>query len=247
MATIQFKGIDSVVSAFENRNVDAWSICDGKRLIIKGIGRNDLDEFLKLISQSSTNAIYTLKVYEDISDAKKIKSNTPDDGSFNFRLNTDEQEITNSQYAGLNRKLELEQRLGNIERLLTEETNEPEEEEETIGSIIKGLLDEPQKLNQLIEIGKSLMGFPGAKPAIGQIKYAGQIAGLAPGNTINDLPGATEESNYVAGDKLQRLGNAIDTLEKYDGKLVEHLEKLANIATSNPKKFQGLLTMLDIA
>jgi len=252
MATIQFKGFDNVVKAFEYKEVDAWSIFDGKRLLHKGIGIDDLKQFLTLIMQS-TNAIYTLKVYEDIDDARKIKSNTPDDGSFNFRLNADEQDITFSQYQRTNNYKTVDERLGAIEKLLAED---PEDEDElsfmdSIGKAfeksIVGAIEEPDKPNFIADALKNIFNIqlPVSKPAIGNVVHASTIAGLETGNENKPVPGDIEKNNDAA-DRLQRLGNAIDILEKHDKKLVEHLEQLAKIAQYNPQKFESLLTMMNL-
>jgi hypothetical protein len=43
----------------------------------------------------------------------------------------------------------------------------------------------------------------------------------------------------------QRLGKAIDQLERADPKIIDHLEKLAALSVKNPMLFNLLLTQLD--
>lgn len=238
--SIQFRGVENVMTAFESRGIDAWSLWYRKQMLNKGMGADELRTFLDLIGKSSTNAIYTLKVYEEIDNAKQIKSNTPDDGSINFRLNMDDQVITGSQYQRYTSFKELDERMDRIEKLLTEEEANEEEEEETIGSILKGLLQEPQKLGQLIEVAKNVFGLQGQSPAINNAQPPVRIAGVDP--AINN-----QNSEEISEQKLLRLSKALDTLGMYDNQLTEHIEKLAQIATENPNKFKGLLTLLDVA
>lgn len=87
--SVQFRNPGDVLTAFESRNVADFSIWQGKQFMFKyeggdiGEGSTTLQDLLNVLGQSA--AIYTLRVYEDLNGAK-IKSNTPDDGSFNFRL-----------------------------------------------------------------------------------------------------------------------------------------------------------------
>src|SRR5574343_316699 len=98
MASIQFNNLESVLNAYTNRGVDAWAIFQGSQFMFKGIGLSDLEQILNSLSNGGTNAVYKLKVFEEITDEKNIKNNTPDDGSFNFRLNSDQMAITQSAY-----------------------------------------------------------------------------------------------------------------------------------------------------
>jgi hypothetical protein len=57
---------------------------------------------------------------------------------------------------------------------------------------------------------------------------------------VGTVPGQVDEA------LVRRLGAAINVLEQHDENLVDHLEKLAQVATSDPVKFKGLLSMLDL-
>lgn len=95
MATsVQIVGIPKVLEAFNHMAKDhpRFAVWQGKAMNFKyeGDDPNDgammLEEMLKMYS-SATRAIYTLRFYDD-SDAV-IKSNTPDVGGFNFKINED--------------------------------------------------------------------------------------------------------------------------------------------------------------
>lgn len=257
MASIQFRGINQTIAAFENRGVDAWSLWDGKAFMFKGVGVNDLTTILESLDRGGTTAVYTLKVYEDISDAKKIKSATECDGSFNFRLyDREDENYMPGSGRSWQKTQELEKRFDALEERLIQyfEGNREEEEEEKPTDIlgtITGLLQDPDKLEKLIGLGKSLLG-QSVQPA-----YVGQVNRIAQGNSgapslspsQQQQPAAPVKQEYneeEQAQKLQRLGIAIDTLEKADPAIVDHLEKLAAIAANKPDTFKQLIGMLDL-
>lgn len=226
-SSVQFKGIEGVCDAYENRNVIAWSLWQGKQFMFKyegsdiGEGAQNLRDTLQLLSESS-NAIYTLKVYED---GGKIKSNTPDDGSFNFKLNSEGQEITNSQYTSYKNSNEIAERLARIEaKLLQEEQYEEDEPESRLG-LIGEIISHPTLqpivqsfLSSLIGIGKNVGA--SASPQMQRVSISG----------IND------DATLMA---------AITELKNHDTHLAEHLTKLATIAKESPDSFKFLLSTLD--
>lgn len=259
MASIQFRGLSQTMTAFENRGVDAWSLWDGKAFMFKGIGSNDLTTILESLNNSGTTAIYTLKVYEDVTDVKKIKASTDCDGSFNFRLYEREDEVNNyrpgQSYEHVRQLTErvntLEERI--LAALETKQEEETEEPETNFIGTITGLLQDPDKLEKLITLGRSLLGQP-VQPA-----YVGNVNKLAgPGNGSNpslspssQQPAAVApmESQYTPEDqqeRVERLAVAVDTLEKADPAILEHLEKLASMAANKPDQFKMLVSMIDI-
>ena len=110
-----------------------------------------------------------------------------------------------------------------MSRALSALEQEPEDEEEesgTINGIVKGFLTEPDKLLQLIEVGKSLLG-------IGTRNRQAAMAGIPekePADTIS---------------------KAIDLLSQSDPNFAEHIQKLAKLATEQPALFKQLLKMLE--
>lgn len=76
------------------------------------------------------------------------------------------------------------------------------------------------------------------------INLPGQPPGLAMPGRLGSVPPMENPSSEE--EKAQRIGTAITTLAEQDPKLLEHLEKLATIAATNPRKFKGLLQILDI-
>lgn len=242
MATVQFFGVDQVMEAAENLNCPAWAIFISRALFTKYEG-SEMAESLQLLqknldalSRPGSTAIYTLKFFE-AEPGKTIKINERtvcDGGSFNFKLVEPEERearlIGNSSQYGIIAEMRKE-----IE-LLKKQKEEAEalidDEPETIGTLLIDLIKKPHELAQLVNIGRSLMGL--------QPQY---IAAIGSTGSHKAIPENVTESKE---NDLQRLGVAIDTLEKSDPRLVDHLEKLAKMATDNPDQFNATVGMLDL-
>lgn len=224
---VQFRGIGNTLKAFQARNVDAWSlwVINGSiaQFLNKGVGEDDLAMFLSMIEISS--AVYTLKVYEGITDASQIKERTECDGSFNFSLIDAEEDF--GRYTDKNRANRLFERISALE---AKQNQEIEEEEPGIGKVINSWLENPGELLDVIEKAKRVFGFA-------------QV--VQPFQT----PQQEMIGNVVGTDnlekKIERLQAAVNILEKNDPKIIEHLEKLADMSQNNPGQFQFLISALE--
>ena len=252
--SIQFIGIDKVLAAFEARDVDCWSIWHNKEFHMKGCGADELRSYLNMIADSGTTATYRLQIYETLNEPSEIKSNTAHDGSFNFKLflGGSEQaarggrnDIIGRHYGYPTAEDRILERLDAIEKKFDDDI-EPQDETfvQSLGNAFIGMIQEPDKLGQFLDSLSKLFGTQVPhRPAIGQIERVGQMDPPAPGSReiqkpVLSQPETTEE-------KLQRLGAAIDTLEKFDSNLVGHLEKLATIAQQTPERFKAILSIFD--
>lgn len=235
MASVQFHGIDRVLEAYENRNAAGWSIWVHKQFMFRGIGEDTLRTCLETLGAGSSNAVYTLKVYDGVTEEKNIKSKTEDDGSFNFKLNAEDQIITNGQYQRLGGISKLEERLGKIEEMLAADPADPEESDQeklpTIGSLVNTFLANPSKALEVVAVVKSL--FTGQQPPPGFLPPAQPAAAVG---SADAPPGEIS---------IEKLYLIIEELNNLDPKLCEHLEKLAKIGRENPGQFQMLLGMLE--
>jgi hypothetical protein len=84
VANVHFWGVENVLKAYDQRGVESWAVVQSKQLLNKGDNREDLATYLKTLWQDST-AVFTLNFYER--DVDSVKPTTPNDGSFNFKLN----------------------------------------------------------------------------------------------------------------------------------------------------------------
>lgn len=258
MPSIQFKGFDQTIKAFENRGAEAWSIWDGKAFMFRGVGVNELSALLESLSVSGSTAVYTLKVYEDITDVKKIKPSTEFDGSFNFRL-FERDEYNNMP--GYNSTRALEDRMSQFEdRILkileTNMSQDEEEEDDKSGDFvgtITGLLQDPDKLGKIINLGKQLLGQPVQPAYVGNVNKLTESGGnggssassLSPSPNPNQAAPVNQMSQEEYEARVDRMTRAIDTLERNDRSLLEHLEQLAAMSVNKPDQFRFLIGMLD--
>lgn len=239
MATVQFFGVDQVMEAAENLNCPAWAIFISRALFTKYEG-SEMTESLQLLqknlealSRPGSTAIYTLKFFEsETGKAIKLNERTVcDGGSFNFKLvEPAEREamlIGNSSQYGMIAEMrkeieELKKQKAAAEALIDDD------EPESIGTVLLDLLKKPAELAQLVNIGRAMIGMP--------VQNMGAIG------SVPAIP-AIPESKMQQVDRLEK---ALDTLEKSDPLLIDHLEKLAHMATTNPEQFKGTVSILDL-
>lgn len=225
--SVQIKGKDKLLEAFDNIKVEAFSIWQGKQMLVKGFGMEELTALIEMFEDGATNAPYTIKWYEDITDKKQIKNNTPDDGSLNFRLNGEAQEITNAQYSAVHNRNELISKIGALENkfdtVLERLDSEPEPEQE----------------NKLGFIGE-ILGHPSIAPLIPQ--FVSMLMGTGQSSQPARLPQVATLGN-VPNDSA--MTEAITKLKLYDSKLSEHLAKLAHLAEKEPATFTMIMNSLD--
>lgn len=273
--SIQFYGIDQVIEAAKNRACPGWGIFTGRppQFLFK-YEQNDLDNSLKLLEQilvtldnTGSEAAYTIKFYEhDGGKLLRIKENLACDGSFNFRLiEEEERQQRKIEYRGASNKLlekleAIETRLAQIE---TGTVEEQDEEDNTLQGQLIGMLKEPSRLTEFINAlssAKSLLGI-GPAPSPGYVGNTDVIrAGQIPTPAGSPAPPAPQDLSHLQPTKgltsmydqqessealVHRLGIAINTLEKNDPKIVDHLEKLAAMSDKNPDQFKTLLSILE--
>lgn len=220
-SSIQFRDPVQIIEAYKGRGVEAWSISCGKQFMFKGIGEDDFAQIINTLAESDSYATYTVQVYEDIDEAKKIKNNTPNDGSFNFKLNED-----------------LRQRIGLVRGYREGEEKNPNNIFVKLESIEKQLAElqaeepEPEKESSLGMIGE-LLAHPVISQVIGKlISGAGAVGAIPPVNM--NMEKFTEEQN-----------NPYEVLKNYDPDLNAHLEKLVLIAKNEPQTFQAIIKNFD--
>jgi hypothetical protein len=237
-SSVQFYGINAIVKALENRDIEAWSIWQQKQFMFKGMGIDAFKTTLQMLQNSNSSATYTVRVYEDIEDEKKIKSSTPDDGSFNFKLFENDGGTDYNRIGYTNRKEseenaiiakieELGQRLADIEK---------PEADDSLG-IVGKLLDHPV--------------IAGIAPTIINLLVAAITGTKQPQPAQQYIPQNTGTPNQyrntaISGiDEDKIIKEAIDTLKKYDKDLHIHLQKLASLAINDNNTFNILLTALN--
>jgi hypothetical protein len=254
--SLQFYGRDMVVAMFQQRKAEAWSLWHRKQFLFKGIGWEELDGLLENLESGQGNATYTLKVYDSVKDVAAIKERTESDGSFNFKLFPPEEREASRMGYRSNLEKEVLQLREELTLIRAQQEEEDEEEEENglagmgvIGNII-GLLQDPDKLEKLINIGKALLT-PQQPQFVGNVtRFTGTNAFTDNSEQMRDtmqpnIGAAPQQPTQYSQEDLTRLSKALDILGTYDAKAIEHLEKLASIAQKTPDQFLTLTTLLD--
>jgi len=245
---IQLRGMQQVMDAYDNLEVKIWAIYSYKNLLIKGEGAAELKSFLDLICRNATEAPYTLKVYEDLTDPKQVKEKTEASGSLNFKLGADDFEAIGSPvYTGRQSTAEMFNQIRELKeeiKQLREGSGQPE----TVQEAVIGLLQNPGEAAQLImafkEVVSSLFSnnnAPAAAPVVRAYQDAPRPAAV--GN-IQQTPMSNTPRDLTDTEK-EKIAAAVDTLIEKDPKIADHMEKLAAIAERNPTQFQLLLITLD--
>ena len=250
--SIQFRGINNVLEAFQNRDVEAWSIYQGSQFLFKGMGVGDFETVLKSLLKGN-NVIYTVKVYEEITDLKQIKSKTPDDGSFNFRLyETDDNYEGNTYYQerrnGMSEKLkELEEK----NNLLQQRLDQIEESEEEIS--IGAVMNNPKLLDPYLETFERILGITNKfsqrqlPSSIGNVNQQ-QVYRPQPQQPMTT---ATHEQQQPLKDfteeEYKKLGNALYRIYQKQPDIVNIIETIANRIDSGENMDLGKLVSISPA
>lgn len=235
--SVQFQTINHVVDAYNMRNVPAFSIYQGKQLLIKYEGE-DLDEgsqllnnFLTMLQDSA--AIYTLCVYEEFTG--KINDKTPYHGSWNFRFSAAPAGYQQGSVALQGIQREMQEMREMISRKQIEQ--ELDEQEEQAADPVTDMMD---KINGIIShpvverfipvlLNALNMGSSMLQPALPQqAQYPAAMAGV--NETETDLPA--------------EVIHAVHLMIDADPSAAGHLITLGELAQSNPKKFKTVLSYM---
>lgn len=240
---VQFRGAGALMRAYDNCKIVAWAVMYDKGINCKYSGsdeteaRETLDQFLELLSQSGSTAVYTLNLYEGLPKGAKILPKTEADYSFNFTLfdNFSESNYSPSNRAYQERNQALLDRLTAIEAKLTREDNDMEDEPTGVGSVLSGLIESDRFKNWLQEKVFSFADKLFEKPA-----------NIVPMNTRPASVGAVDQNSpvLISQDQQLKAAQAIEILARIDKDLGDNLYKLSQLAVSDPERYKMLAKML---
>lgn len=222
-ASVHFWGAENVVKMYKAREVCPWSLWQGNQFLFKYEG-DDIEEGAAALRKifaamcESTNALYTLKIYEELPKGNRISRTTPDHGSFNFRLQLEAQGLNHQEAQSVASREAMQAEI----KMLREELDELREELEEAND--PPAPDMWERINGLLE-----------KPAV-----IGALNKFL-GTNLTPRPAATVGGVGEAAD----LEGALAILQQHDPRLSEHLWKLAHMAQEKPNNFQFLLSTLD--
>lgn len=246
--SVQFRGIDKVIQAYDNMQVAPWALYQGTQLLAKSEqsdmegGKALLSELLNSLDNPDNVATYTLCVFDDLKPGEKIKSGTKWDGSFNFKLADTMQDYKAQRMSGI---ADNSQRLTAIEEKLERLLNPaPDDDQKPSGvgglpDFLMEMLDHPQVRDAIATRGvqfiDNIMGFLTRKPAP-------VVPFVSPSN-IPAKVGAAPQA--VDSAQMQKIQHALELLMPVDPQLGDHLLTLAEKAHADPAKYQQVIGMLN--
>lgn len=241
-SSVQFYGLPAVLLAYKNRDVDAWSLWQNKQFLFRGIGYDALEGYLNMLSEAGSGAVYTIKVYDDIEEEKKIKESTQADGSFNFRFSHESEYIPGQvgrHPIGTARQNDYAVLIGKIEALERKLSEREEEEPESKLGIIGEILEHPAMqpmLPKLVDMLGAFLtgGVKAADPNQAAINYP---------PPVHYNQGRSAVLNGVNDDSI--INEAVTELKKLDPMLGIHLQKLVQIGKEDPSTFAMLINLLN--
>jgi len=237
--SVQIEGLAAVVNAYRYKGVPSWAIFYGREMLFECVtdsvddGADQLEAALGLIETSK--ATYKLRVFlsADIPSGGHVRSNTPDVGGFNFRLNAEPVAVGYGNGGAI--PYEVQKRLDKIEA-----ANQAILDKLAIDEADDG---EPGEIGAVgwIETVKQIMGIPGIPELV-----QGVVAGLLPKGHTVALAGPPSdalqpvpddfEAKQAAPDqeRMERALRAYLMIEADLPEAVELLEQLATVAQNKP-------------
>lgn len=261
MAGIQFFGVDSVVDAFIDYEADCWAIAEGKDIIKTGYDDDGLKTYLAKLQVQGSAATYTLRIYRNMDDADKIVAKTEYNACFKFKLNEGGAVggFGATRYAGadpLTAKLQavVSEEVGKVlDRKLGRDDDD--EKPETLSDVIMGLVKQPDKLIGVLQgirgmfAPADVVGHPAMQYAAvsgNQPRRTGAVAQPTPA-PAEPKPQPADQATPALSDNeetIERVAAVLDRLEKADPDILQHLEKLADLAEKKPDTYRMGIKML---
>jgi hypothetical protein len=231
MTGVQLIGKKLVMDSYSALDCDCWALYQGKQFIVSGCGVDDLDRWLTSFEASGTTATYLIRVYDCETPPTSSTANADYVACVSFKLVDTYQGMG---IAGHNNGLM--ERIKGIEKKLDEREEDQEGEEGMdLNAIITGWLTDPAKLAQVAGVIRMFTGGGGAAIETAPAAIQG-IGAVSPGPAAQEAPAVD----------LEKLAAALDILGAKDPKLVEHLEKLAKLATNEPELFKSVISKIDL-
>lgn len=235
--SVQFRGIESILQAYDNCEIPDWAFLQGKGIICaynegdQTEGRTRLEQWLGMLLDSRSTAVYALQLYKD--PGGDITNKTP----YNFRFQCvlyDESTMEGFRGGFQNKRIqELEARLAE---------KEAEEDDAEIGGIqgfIAGIVKDPQMRQMavagIIGLVRKFLGGPGAPATVSGVPNTDNM------DIIQEREGKAYGS--LTTEEQQKLTQAMIVLMEGDPTIGTNLMKLASILQNDPGKYKMLCSM----
>jgi len=206
--------------------------------------RETLEQFLKLLATSSSTAVYTLNLYEDLPVKTKIKPSLEADYAFNFTCYSDLGQESPFHSQAYGRMQQLQDTVTRLEAQAAARAAEQDLEEEPaevggVEGLLNGILgDDRVKVfiqNKMFELADSWIK---PKPAPAPVRAMPMPQAASVGAVDPEKPYVITEDQNI------KITQALEILARVDPNLGDNLIKLAAIAQKEPSKYAMLAKML---
>lgn len=238
--SVQFKGKENVLRAFEMKKVCSWSLWCSTQLLHSCHAKNmdeglqELAAILDMYMIEPTPAVYTLRIHSPQSLKKTenhLSDRTPFDGSFNFQLVTDQQLHPSSNGDSAMLKMIYDKLTMQDERIRELEAEDEDGDDDAIGQI--------QRVMQIPGVSEVVGALVGG--LFGKANAPQAIAGIA--SPVNEVEKLDEQKDgdqlYISESVVNSLAILMRNVPNFD----EHLATLASASNKNPSGFLSKLKM----
>jgi hypothetical protein len=230
----------------------AWAICNGKDIMFASEdtdmaeGEASLSEALEMLKRGGSKGIFTLRVYE-LEGKAKILSNTPYPRAIPFTVFNDEDDLAPYDQRRIGYMREVDERLQMQDKQIADlkvKLEEAEDEAEAmkerpkgINGFLAGVMESPQGQAMFWNVIGSIVS------KIVPMRNAGSaaVAGI-------DQPPVEQEDRVLTSvlepGQPEKVQQAINVLCAKDPKLGDHLLAVANIACTDPGRYDFMISML---
>lgn len=241
-SAVQFRGVDPVIDAYELNNVPNWALFCGKNIFGQYTdgditeGANLLRQWLEKLAEGGSGALYQLRMYKK--DRGDITNTTEFNYSFSFKLGEISMGDGSFGLAGTpGFYQQITDRLGKIEKKLSEEKEEPETMS-GIAGFFERLLSSPDTQQMVIGVVGHVIG----RIFGGRQQQPASMAGV-PGQPVEQVD-MSEVYNGLPADQRAALDEALQILLTGDPLAGSRLLKIARILQTDPGKYELLAKML---
>lgn len=231
-----FRGVTNTLKAYDSMDVPAWSLANGKDLLFsyngdqQTTGRQLLQQGLQMLEDNESQAILTLRVYDEHPLGQKITNKTEWTNSFTFALFDPEDGMVHQPRG----KSALLARIAALEDQLNAKDDEREEKPRGIQGMIGSLLERPDIQERLIQTVTGIVS-----NIFGQQKPVATMAGVTQGQPQTNPEGSAYDA--LPADQQEKIKVAMEVLMQRDPLLGDHLLKLAQM---EPGRYKMALTFL---
>lgn len=228
-SSVQFRGIDSIIEAYDNCKIPAWAFLQGKGIIASypgddlDEGRSELETWMRMLKKSRSTAVYALQLYrkpgEDITNKTEWNNR--------FQCTLYDGETADGFRADYARIKELEAQLAAKDE---EEDDEPETFMDKVGAIIQKPEVQQFLLGHVMRIVSGFRRGSGQPASVAGVPKTPEEMNQDEANAFNNLP----------ADQQEQLTRAMTILMVGDPAIGTNLLKLATILQTDPGKYKML-------